>query len=124
MDCGVPFCHQGCALGNAIFHWNDAVWRCRWREASELLHATNNFPEFTGKVCPAPCEESCVLNLQRAPVVIRHIEERIVDRAFEEGWLSPEPASRSSGRSVAIVGSGPAGLACAQQLAREGHAGA
>ncbi len=121
MDCGVPFCHQGCPLGNVIPDWNDLVYRGRWREAIDRLHATNNFPEFTGRICPAPCEASCVLELQHAPVTIRHIEQQIVDHAFEQGWVVPIVAPQSSGRSVAVIGSGPAGLACAQQLAREGH---
>jgi glutamate synthase (NADPH/NADH) small chain len=122
MDCGIPFCHQGCPLGNVIPEWNDLVYRGRWREASALLHATNNFPEFTGRVCPAPCEEACVLALQHAPVAIKHIEVQIVDRAFDEGWIAPEPPATRSGLQVAVIGSGPAGLACAQQLARAGHA--
>jgi glutamate synthase (NADPH) small chain len=121
MDCGIPFCHQGCPLGNLIPDWNDLVYRERWREASDRLHATNNFPEFTGTLCPAPCEGSCVLGLNAQPVSIRAIELSIVDRAFEEGWIRPEPPSRRTGKSVGVVGSGPAGLAAAQQLNRAGH---
>src|SRR4051812_30214606 len=122
MDCGVPFCHQGCPLGNVIPDWNDLVYRGRWREAIERLHATNNFPEFTGRICPAPCESSCVLELQHQPVTIRHIEQQIIDHAFDQGWIEPKRATASTGRRIAVIGSGPAGLACAQQLAREGHA--
>jgi glutamate synthase (NADPH/NADH) small chain len=122
MDCGIPFCHQGCPLGNLIPDWNDLVYRDQWREAIERLHATNNFPEFTGKLCPAPCEASCVLGIHDDPVTIKHIEASIIERAWDEGWVVPEPATRETGRKVAIVGSGPAGLACAQQLARAGHA--
>lgn len=121
MDCGVPFCHKGCPLGNVIPEWNDLVYKGRWREASEALHATNNFPEFTGRVCPAPCEASCVLALSDAPVTIREIERQIVDRGFDEGWITPLPAPVRTGRRVAVVGSGPAGLAAAQELARRGH---
>ena len=122
MDCGVPFCHTGCPLTNLIPDWNDLVYRGRWREASRQLHATNNFPEFTGRLCPAPCEASCVLGINEPPVAIKHIEQAIVDRAFAEGWIHPEPAPVRSGKRVAVVGSGPAGLAAAQQLARAGHA--
>jgi glutamate synthase (NADPH/NADH) small chain len=122
MDCGVPFCHHGCPLGNVIPDWNDLVYRGRWRDAIERLHATNNFPEFTGRICPAPCESACVLELRHEAVTIRHIEQQIVDHAFEAGWIQPRRALTASGRRVAIIGSGPAGLACAQQLAREGHA--
>ncbi|MEI8258598.1 MAG: glutamate synthase subunit beta, partial [Deltaproteobacteria bacterium] len=121
MDCGVPFCHQGCPLGNVIPDWNDLVYRGRFAEASARLHATNNFPEFTGRVCPAPCESSCVLEIHRTPVTIRQIEQQIVDHAFEAGWMHPAQPAPRTGRRVAIVGSGPAGLACAQQLARAGH---
>ena len=121
MNCGVPFCHNGCPLGNVMPEWNDAVYRGRWDDAERALHATNNFPEFTGRVCPAPCEEACVLNLAQSPVTIRHIEEQIVDRAFAEGRVRPVIARQRTGKHVAIVGSGPAGLACAQQLARAGH---
>jgi len=121
MDCGIPFCHQGCPLGNVIPDWNDLVYRDRWREAAERLHATNNFPEFTGTLCPAPCEGSCVLGVNDHAVTIRAIELAIVDRAFAEGWVRPEPPRARTGRTVAVVGSGPAGLAAAQQLNRAGH---
>ncbi len=122
MECGVPFCHSGCPLGNLIPDWNDLVYRDRWREASEQLHRTNNFPEFTGRVCPAPCEAACVLELDEgSAVAIKQIEVAIVDRAWSEGWIGPRPAAARTGRSVAVIGSGPAGLACAQQLARLGH---
>ena len=125
MDCGVPFCHQGCPLGNLIPEWNDLVWRRDWREAAERLHATNNFPEFTGRLCPAPCESACVLGISADPVTIKQVEVEIVDRAWAEGWVtavSPSPSARAAGRPVAVVGSGPAGLAAAQQLTRAGHA--
>jgi glutamate synthase (NADPH/NADH) small chain len=121
MDCGIPFCHQGCPLGNLIPEWNDLVWRDDWREAVERLHATNNFPEFTGRLCPAPCETSCVLGINSDPVSIKQVEVEIVDRAWAEGWIAPQIAERLSGRTVAVVGSGPAGLAAAQQLTRAGH---
>jgi glutamate synthase (NADPH) small chain len=121
MDCGVPFCHTGCPVHNVIPDWNDFVWKDRWREASRSLHATNNFPEFTGRICPAPCEASCVLGINDKPVTIRVVEQQIADRAFQEGWLAPEPPRRRTGKKVAIVGSGPAGLAAAQQLNRAGH---
>lgn len=124
MDCGVPFCHgdTGCPVQNVIPDWNDLVRLGRWREALESLHATNNFPEFTGRLCPAPCESACVLGLIDQPVAIRHIEQAIIDRGFREGWVAPRPPRTESGRRVAIVGSGPAGLAAAQQLRRAGHA--
>lgn len=124
MDCGVPFCQSdtGCPLGNRIPEWNDLVHEGRWREALEHLHATNNFPEFTGRVCPAPCESACVLGIHQPPVAIKAIEQALADRGFEEGWIVPQPPTRPTGRRVAIVGSGPAGLAAAQQLARLGHA--
>ena len=122
MDCGIPFCHQGCPLGNLIPDWNDLVYHNRWQAASERLHATNNFPEFTGRLCPAPCEGSCVLGINDDPVRIKSIELAIVERAFEEGWIRPQPPSRRTGRRVAVVGSGPAGLAAADQLNRAGHA--
>ena len=122
MDCGVPFCHTGCPLTNLIPDWNDLVYRGRWREASRQLHATNNFPEFTGRLCPAPCEAACVLGINEPPVAIKHIEQAIVDRAFLEGWIQPERPAARTGKRVAVVGSGPAGLAAAQQLARAGHA--
>ena len=122
MDCGVPFCHTGCPLTNLIPDWNDLVWRGSWRDAVRQLHATNNFPEFTGRICPAPCEASCVLGINEPPVTIKQIEKTIIDRAFEEGFIKPEPAAVKTGKRVAVVGSGPAGLAAAQQLARGGHA--
>ena len=122
MACGVPFCHTGCPLGNLIPDWNDLVHRGRWQEASERLHSTNNFPELTGKLCPAPCEEACVLTINDDAVTIKEIERAIVERAWEEGWIVPQPAAARSGRTVGVVGSGPAGLAAAQQLARAGHA--
>ncbi len=122
MDCGIPFCHQGCPVDNVIPDWNDLVYRSRWGEALEVLHSTNNFPEVTGRVCPAPCEEACTLNLDDAPVAIKTIECAIADRGWEEGRVEPQPPAVRTGRRVAVVGSGPAGLACAQQLARAGHA--
>jgi glutamate synthase (NADPH) small chain len=122
MDCGIPFCHTGCPLGNLIPEWNDLVWRHDWREAVDRLHATNNFPEFTGRLCPAPCEAACVLGINSDPVTIKQVEVEIIDRAFASGWVVPLPPARLSGRSVAVVGSGPAGLAAAQQLTRAGHA--
>jgi glutamate synthase (NADPH) small chain len=121
MDCGIPFCHQGCPLGNLIPDWNDLVYRDQWRTAIERLHATNNFPEFTGKLCPAPCEASCVLGINSDPVAIKQIEASLIEKAWNEGWVVPAPPSVLTGKAVAIVGSGPAGLACAQQLARAGH---
>jgi glutamate synthase (NADPH/NADH) small chain len=121
MDCGIPFCHEGCPLGNLIPDWNDLVYRNRWQAASERLHATNNFPEFTGRLCPAPCEGSCVLGINDDPVRIKSIELAIVERAFEEGWIRPQPPATRTGRRVAVVGSGPAGLAAADQLNRAGH---
>lgn len=121
MDCGIPFCHAACPVNNLIPDWNALVTAEDWRAASDSLHTTNNFPEFTGRVCPAPCEAACTLNLDDAAVTIKSIECEIVDRAFREGWVTPRLAPRGSGRGVAIVGSGPAGLACAQQLARLGH---
>ncbi|MFO8154304.1 glutamate synthase subunit beta [Thioalkalivibrio sp.] len=121
MDCGIPYCHQGCPVDNLIPEWNDLVYRGEWREAIETLHSTNNFPEFTGRICPAPCEAACTLNIDDAPVSIKTIECAIVDRAWRENWIKPQVAQRRTGKSVAIIGSGPAGLACAQQLARAGH---
>jgi glutamate synthase (NADPH/NADH) small chain len=121
MDCGIPFCHQGCPLGNLIPDWNDLVYRDQWQYAIERLHATNNFPEFTGRLCPAPCEASCVLGINNDPVAIKQIEVSIIDRAWAEGWVVPLPPKARTGKKVAVVGSGPAGLACAQQLARVGH---
>src|SRR5438067_10785565 len=122
MDCGIPFCHQGCPLGNLIPDWNDLVYKNQWRAALDRLHATNNFPEFTGKLCPAPCEASCVLGINNDPVTIKQIEASIIDRAWDEGWVVPQLPKVRTGKTVAVVGSGPAGLACAQQLARAGHA--
>ncbi len=121
MDCGIPFCHSGCPLGNLIPDWNDLVYRDRWREAIDALHATNNFPDFTGRICPAPCEAACVLDINSDPVTIKQIEQRIIDHAFENGWVQPEPPSFRTDRTVAVVGSGPAGMAAAQQLNRAGH---
>ena len=121
MDCGVPFCNSGCPLGNIIPDWNDLVYRGKWREALERLHRTNNFPEFTGRICPAPCESACVLGINDDPVTIEFIEKAIAERGFAEGWVTPEPPARRTGRKVAVVGSGPAGLAAAQQLNRAGH---
>ena len=121
MDCGIPFCHNGCPLGNLIPEWNDLVWRDDWRAASERLHATNNFPEFTGRLCPAPCETACVLGINSDAVTIKQVEVSIIDRAWDSGWVPPQPAEMSTGKAVAVVGSGPAGLAAAQQLARAGH---
>ncbi len=122
MDCGIPFCHQACPVNNMIPDWNDLVYRGHWREASEILHSTNNFPEFTGRVCPAPCEAACTLSINDAPVTIKTIECQIVDEAWANGWLVPEPAKAKTGKKIAVVGSGPAGMAAAQQLARAGHA--
>jgi glutamate synthase (NADPH) small chain len=121
MDCGIPFCHNGCPVNNQIPDWNDLVYNNRWEEASRNLHSTNNFPEFTGRICPAPCEASCTLNIQDNPVTIKSIECAIVDRAWSEGWLKPEIGAEKTGKKVAVVGGGPAGLAAAQQLARAGH---
>ena len=121
MDCGIPYCHQGCPVNNIIPDWNDLVYRDKWREGLELLHSTNNFPEFTGRVCPAPCEASCTLNLQDQPVTIKTIECSLVDRGWAKGWIKPQIPAHHTDKKVAVVGSGPAGLACAQQLARAGH---
>ncbi len=121
MDCGVPFCQSGCPIGNIIPDWNDLVYRDRWREAIDRLHKTNNFPEFTGRVCPAPCENSCVLGINASPVTIKNIEVAIIDHAYEKGWLKPKPPKHRSGKKVAVIGSGPAGLACADQLNKAGH---
>src|SRR6187397_1320406 len=121
MDCGIPFCHNGCPLGNLIPEWNDLAYRDRWHDGIERLHATNNFPEFTGRLCPAPCEASCVLGINSDPVTIKQVEVSIIDRAWDEGWVQPQPPERSTGKTVAVVGSGPAGLAAAQQLTRAGH---
>jgi len=122
MDCGTPFCMSGCPVNNIIPDWNDLVYRQDWKTAIETLHSTNNFPEFTGRICPAPCEEACVLRINADPVGIKSIEHAIIDRAWEAGWVMPQPAARKTGRKIAVIGSGPAGLACAQQLARAGHA--
>jgi glutamate synthase (NADPH/NADH) small chain len=121
MDCGIPYCHQGCPVNNIIPEWNDLVYRNKWREALDTLHSTNNFPEFTGRICPAPCEAACTLNIDDAPVTIKTIECSIVDRGWEEDWIRPLPPARHTDKRVAVIGSGPAGLACAQQLARAGH---
>lgn len=121
MDCGIPFCHNGCPLGNLIPEWNDLVYRDRWRDSIERLHATNNFPEFTGRLCPAPCEASCVLGINQDPVTIKQVEVEIIDNAFAEGWVVPMMPDKMTGKKVAVVGSGPAGLAAAQQLTRAGH---
>ena len=122
MNCGIPYCHNGCPVNNLIPDWNDLVYRDQWKAALSTLHSTNNFPEFTGRVCPAPCEAACTLNIEDTPVTIKTIECQIVDRGWAEGWIVPEPGLKRTGRTVAVVGSGPAGLACAQQLARAGHA--
>jgi glutamate synthase (NADPH) small chain len=122
MDCGIPFCHHGCPLGNLIPEWNDLVWRHDWQQAADRLHATNNFPEFTGRLCPAPCEAACVLGINADPVTIKQVEVEIIDQAFASGWVTPRPPAAWSGCSVAVIGSGPAGLAAAQQLTRAGHA--
>jgi glutamate synthase (NADPH) small chain len=121
MDCGIPFCHNGCPLGNLIPEWNNLVWQHDWHDAIERLHATNNFPEFTGRLCPAPCETACVLGINADPVTIKQVEVSIVDRAWDEGWVTPQAPVRLTGKTVAVIGSGPAGLAAAQQLARAGH---
>jgi len=121
MDCGIPFCHTGCPLGNLIPDWNDLVYNGHWEQALAALHSTNNFPEITGRICPAPCEASCVLSLEASPVTIKSVERAIADRAIENGWIRPQPAPVHTGRTVAVIGSGPAGLAAAQQLARKGH---
>jgi glutamate synthase (NADPH/NADH) small chain len=121
MDCGIPYCHNGCPINNQIPDWNDLVYTGDWKTATENLHSTNNFPEVTGRVCPAPCEASCTLNIDDVPVTIKSIEYTIAERAFEQGWVTPQPAEAKTGKSVAVVGSGPAGLAAAQQLARAGH---
>src|SRR6476620_3477003 len=121
MDCGIPFCNHGCPLGNLIPDWNDLVYRDHWREAIDRLHATNNFPEFTGRLCPAPCEAACVLGINSDPVTIKQVEVEIIDRAWAEGWVTPQIPAQLSGEKVAVIGSGPAGLAAAQQLTRAGH---
>ena len=116
MDCGVPFCQSGCPIGNIIPDWNDLVFRDRWQEAIERLHKTNNFPEFTGRVCPAPCENSCVLGINAPPVTIKNIEVAIIEKAYSEGWIKPKAPKKRTGKTVAVVGSGPSGLACADQV--------
>jgi glutamate synthase (NADPH) small chain len=121
MDCGIPYCHQGCPVNNLIPDWNDMIYHGKWREALDLLHSTNNFPEFTGRICPAPCESSCTLNITDNPVAIKTIECSVVDRGWSEGWIKPELPIKHSDKKVAVIGSGPSGLACAQQLARAGH---
>jgi glutamate synthase (NADPH/NADH) small chain len=121
MDCGIPFCHSGCPVNNIIPDWNDLVYKGRWQDALEVLHSTNNFPDFTGRICPAPCEAACTLNINDDAVTIKSIEHAIVDKGWEEGWIKPQVPSRKTGKKVAVVGSGPAGLACSQQLARAGH---
>src|SRR6185436_20128179 len=121
MDCGIPFCHQGCPLGNIIPEWNDLVYKNRWREAIEMLHKTNNFPEWTGRICPAPCEEACVLGINERPVTIKNIEYEIIEHAWNNGWIEADPPTTRTGKTVAVIGSGPAGLACAAQLNKAGH---
>ena len=121
MDCGLPFCHSGCPVSNVIPHWNDLVYKGRWKEAITILHSTNNFPEFTGRICPAPCETACVLGIVDPPVSIKAIERSIVDHAFQKGWIRAERPARRSGKRIAVIGSGPSGLAAAQQLNRAGH---
>ena len=121
MDCGIPFCQTGCPINNIIPDWNDLVYRQQWKAALETLHSTNNFPDFTGRVCPAPCEAACTLNINNDPVTIKSIEHAIIDKGWDEGWVKPQPPARETGKKVAVVGSGPAGMACAQQLARAGH---
>ena len=122
MDCGIPYCHQGCPVNNLIPDWNEMVYNGKWRDALDLLHSTNNFPEFTGRICPAPCESSCTLNITDSPVAIKTIECSVVDRGWDEGWIKPQLPSKHTDKKVAVIGSGPSGLACAQQLARAGHA--
>ncbi|HEX9302089.1 MAG TPA: glutamate synthase subunit beta, partial [Casimicrobiaceae bacterium] len=121
MDCGIPFCQSGCPINNIIPDWNDLVYRRQWRAALDTLHATNNFPEFTGRICPAPCEAACTLNINNDAVGIKSIEHFIIDKGWDEGWVVPQPPLAKTGKRVAVIGSGPAGLACAQQLARAGH---
>ena len=121
MDCGIPFCNNGCPVNNIIPDLNDAVYKGNWREAIEILHSTNNFPEMTGRICPAPCEAACTLGINAEPVGIKSLEHAIIDKAGENGWVVPQPAAQKTGKKVAVVGSGPAGLAAAQQLARAGH---
>src|SRR6478609_860062 len=121
MDCGIPFCTTGCPINNIIPDWNDLVYNQDWRSAIDVLHSTNNFPEFTGRICPAPCEAACTLNINDDAVGIKSIEHFIIDKGFDEGWVVPKAAAKKTGKRIAVVGSGPAGLACAQQLARAGH---
>ena len=121
MDCGVPYCHNGCPVNNQIPDWNDLVYSDDWKNALENLHSTNNFPEFTGRICPAPCEAACTLNLYEEPVSIKTIECAIIDKGFDEGWIKPKIATKKTGKKVSVIGAGPAGLACAQQLTRAGH---
>jgi glutamate synthase (NADPH/NADH) small chain len=121
MDCGIPFCNNGCPVNNIIPDWNDLVYRQEWRRALDVLHSTNNFPEFTGRICPAPCEAACTLNINSDAVGIKSIEHAIIDKGWAEGWVVPQVPARKTGKKVAVVGSGPAGLACSQQLARAGH---
>src|SRR5271170_6761688 len=121
MDCGIPFCNNGCPLGNIIPEWNDLVYKNRWRDAIDMLLKTNNFPEFTGRVCPAPCEEACVLGINDKPVTIKNIELSIIEHAWDEGWIKPQPPTRRTAKKVAVIGSGPAGLAVAAQLNKAGH---
>src|SRR5690606_16424206 len=121
MDCGIPFCHSGCPLGNLIPDFNDKVYQGKWKEAAQILHATNNFPEFTGRLCPAPCEEACVLGINEDPVTIENIEKNIVEEAFKNGWITPQLPLVKTDKKVAVIGSGPSGLAAAQQLNRAGH---
>ena len=121
MDCGIPFCNNGCPLGNLIPDWNDLVYREHWRDAIDRLHATNNFPEFTGRLCPAPCEAACVLGINADPVTIKQVEVEIIDRAWDEGWVEPQLPSVKTGKRIVVIGSGPSGLAAAQQLTRAGH---
>src|SRR5690348_13448525 len=121
MDCGIPFCNNGCPLGNIIPEWNDLVYKNRWHDALDMLFKTNNFPEFTGRVCPAPCEEACVLNINEKPVTIKLIEQNIIDHAYAAGWVKPNPPEKRTGKKVAVIGSGPSGLAAAAQLNRAGH---
>ena len=121
MDCGIPFCHSGCPLGNLIPDFNDLVYNGEWKAALERLHSTNNFPEFTGRLCPAPCEEACVMTINQPAITIENIEKNIVEKGFSEGWIKPEPTKERTGKKIAVIGSGPAGLAAAQQLNRAGH---
>ncbi|MCH8939993.1 MAG: NAD(P)-binding protein, partial [Chloroflexi bacterium] len=121
MNCAIPFCHHGCPLGNLIPDWNDLIYKGKWREALDALHSTNNFPEFTGRICPAPCEAACTLTINNDPVTIEYIEKAIADRGWDEGWITPQPPTWRSGKSVAVVGSGPAGMAAAAQLNHAGH---